>query len=386
VPEVRPSVRVLLDATAIPPSVGGVGRYLEGLVPELLAAGIDLYVAITPGLTAVFPDLPADRVHVLGRWSSSRPLRMMWEQVGLPLLARRLGAAVIHSPHYTFPLLSGRRRVVTVHDGTFFSHPGVHTRLKAVFFRSWLRLLARSSAVVVSPSIATAEELGRYTGLDRRRVVIAPHGVDGEVFRPPTDDEIARLRSELGISVPWIAFLGTLEPRKNVPALVDGFVRAVRDDPNAPALVLAGGKGWDPRIDAALQAVPSSLTVLRPGYVDRDLLPALLGGARLVAYPSLGEGFGLPVAEALACGAAVLTTRKLSLPEVGGDAVAYCETDAESIAEGLRSALSPSEQTRLRSGAAARAALFTWRRSADAHVEAFTRAAGEAEPWDPSGG
>ena len=186
--------------------------------------------------------------------------------------------------------------------------------------------------------------------------------------------------------MPWIAFLGTLEPRKNVPALIDGFVRAVRDDPDAPALVLAGGKGWDPRIDAALQAVPSSLTVLRPGYVDRDLLPALLGGARLVAYPSLGEGFGLPVAEALACGAAVLTTRKLSLPEVGGDAVAYCETDSESISAGVRSALAPSEQARLRSGAAARAALFTWRRSADAHIEAFTRAAGAAEPRDDSGG
>ncbi len=131
-----------------------------------------------------------------------------------------------------------------------------------------------------------------------------------------------------------MAFLGTLEPRKNVPNLIRGFVQAVRDRPDPPVLVLAGGRGWDEQVDAAAHTVPSGVEVLRPGYLPLNDLPALLGGAEVVAYPALGEGFGLPVLEAMACGATVLTTPRLALPEVGGEAVAYTEPDADSIGAG----------------------------------------------------
>ena len=99
--------------------------------------------------------------------------------------------------------------------------------------------------------------------------------------------------------------------------------------------MLAGSPGWDSAVEPAVAAVPAGMTVLRPGHLPVELLPGLLGGAQVVAYPSLGEGFGLPVLEAMACGAAVLTTRKLSLPEVGGDAVAYTGTGAGDIAAAL---------------------------------------------------
>ena len=142
----------------------------------------------------------------------------------------------------------------------------------------------------------------------------------------------------------YVAFLGMLEPRKNVPNLIRGWAEAVRwrDDP--PALVLAGGSGWDDDVDAAVAEVPSHLRVLRPGYLRFQDLPGYLGGALVVAYPSHGEGFGLPVLEAMACGAPVLTTPRLSLPEVGGDAVAYTEPDAESIAVSLSALLDDAER------------------------------------------
>jgi glycosyltransferase involved in cell wall biosynthesis len=123
--------------------------------------------------------------------------------------------------------------------------------------------------------------------------------------------------------------------------------------------------------------VPEGLTLLRPGYLPLDLLSGLLGEAELVAYPSLGEGFGLPVLEAMACGAAVLTTRRLSLPEVGGDAVAYSEPDPGSIAAGLRELLDAPERRRaLGVAARARAAQFDWRACARAHLASYTAAAG----------
>ena len=131
---------------------------------------------------------------------------------------------------------------------------------------------------------------------------------------------------------PYIAFLGVLERRKNVPDLVRGWVKAVegRDDP--PALVLAGSSGWDDGVDQAIAEVPDHLKIVRPGYLRPADLPGLLGGAMIVAYPSKAEGFGLPVLEAMACGSAVMTARRLSLPEVGGDAVEYTEPDVDGIA------------------------------------------------------
>ncbi len=166
-----------------------------------------------------------------------------------------------------------------------------------------------------------------------------------------------------------------------MPALVHGWAQAMAGRVEPPALVLAGGQGWDDAVDGAVAAVPAGLTVLRPGYLPLGDLPGLLGGAVVVAYPSLGEGFGLPVLEAMACGAAVLTTDRLALPEVGGDAVAYSDVDERSIGLAL-AALLDDEDRRVELGRAARAraADFTWSRAAAEHVGAFHAAAGRG-PW-----
>jgi glycosyltransferase involved in cell wall biosynthesis len=208
-------------------------------------------------------------------------------------------------------------------------------------------------------------------------MVVAHLGADPATFHPPSGDEVAAVRAHLGLgSRPWVAFVGTHEPRKNVPALIDGFVRAVRDRPDPPVLVLAGGQGWDQRVAPALAAVPPEVEVRRVGYLPLELLAGFLGGALLVAYPSLGEGFGLPVLEAMACAAAVLTTRRLSLPEVGGDAVAYTDVDAPAIAEALARLLDNPEQRRdLAAAGLRRSAMFTPEATARAHLAAYERAA-----------
>jgi glycosyltransferase involved in cell wall biosynthesis len=226
------------------------------------------------------------------------------------------------------------------------------------------------------PSKATRDEVVRVLDADPTRIDVAYHGVDATAFHPPTEAEIEHVHTRLGLrDRPYVAFLGVLEPRKNVPELIRGWAKAVvrREDP--PALVLAGAVGWDEEVDRAIRQVPEGLKVLRPGYLRFADLPGFLGGAEVVAYPSRGEGFGLPVLEAMACGAPVLTTHRLSLPEVGGDAVAYTEPDSDAIAESLRALLDdPERRARLGAAGLARAAEFTWSSSAEAHLACYARA------------
>jgi glycosyltransferase involved in cell wall biosynthesis len=371
--------RVLLDATAIPADRGGVGRYVDNLAAALDVLGVPLAVVCQLADAPVFSGLaPHSRIVPVGPAMAARPARLAWEQTYLPRLAGRLGVDVIHAPHYTMPLATGKPTVVTLHDATFFSDRELHLGFKGMFFRSWTRLSLRRAARCIVPSRATADELVRYAGAASGRMTVAHHGVDFELFRRPTPEEVRSFAGLLGLGdQTWVAFLGTLEPRKNVPALITGFAAAVTGRPDAPALVLAGAPGWDTGVAPAITALPAGVTVIRTGHLAIELMPALLGGAELVAYPSLGEGFGLPVLEAMACGAAVLTTRRLALPEVGGEAVAYCGTEAADISVALRDLLAdPARRADLGAAAKSRAGSFTWAACAGQHLQAYELAVG----------
>jgi glycosyltransferase involved in cell wall biosynthesis len=369
--------RVLVDATAVPADRGGVGRYVDGLLVALAAGGADLAVVCQRADAERYARMAPSADVVPGPAAiAHRPARLAWEQTGLPLVASQVDAQVVHSPHYTMPLRAGRPVVVTVHDATFFTEPELHSSVKATFFRSATRTALRRAARVVAPSKATRNELVRVLDADATRIDVAYHGVDASTFHVPSEDEKARVQARLGLpGQPYVAFLGMLEPRKNVPGLIRGWVRACEGRDAPPALVLAGGSGWDDTVDATVSEVPSHLRVLRPGYLRFTDLPGYLGGALVVAYPSHGEGFGLPVLEAMACGAAVLTTPRLSLPEVGGDAVAYTEPDPESIGQALGALLDdPQRRARLGEAGHVRSLEFTWATSAEAHMAAYTRA------------
>lgn len=373
-------MRVVLDATAVPADRGGVGRYVDALLPALADQGVDLVVVCQPRDAAHLATLaPAAEVVTASARIERRPARLAWEQAVLPRLVRASRADVLHSPHYTMPLLPGVPVVVTLHDATFFSHPELHSAVKGRFFRTATRRAVRRAGALVVPSQATGREVQRYAGGDAGLFHVAYHGVDTTLFHRVEPDDQARVARSLGLDGrPYVGFLGTLEPRKNVPALVRAWASAVTDRPEPPALVLAGGRGWDEQVEptvAAVRAEHPHLDVRTPGYLPLADLPGFLSGAHVLAYPSLGEGFGLPVLEAMACGAVVLTTRELSLPEVGGDAVAYCGTDEGSIAHELGALLDDApRRERLAAAAVERAAGFDWDASARAHVAAYEAA------------
>jgi glycosyltransferase involved in cell wall biosynthesis len=374
--------RVLIDATAVPADRGALGRYVDGLVIALCKAGADLAVACQRNDEERYGRLVPDARVVAGPAAiAHRPARLAWEQTGLPLVAQQVGADVLHVPHYTMPLRPGVPVVVTIHDLTFFTDPDVHPAVSATFYKSAIRTSVRRATRLLVPSKATRDELVRVLGADPTRIDVAYHGVDHSLFHQPSPEQTRQVSDRLGLhGKPYVAYLGGLEPRKNVPALITGWAAAVTDLPDPPALVLAGGSGWSDEVDDVVAEVPAHLRLVRPGYLRFSDLPGYLGGALVVAYPSRGEGFGLPVLEAMACGAPVLTTHRTSLPEVGGDAVAYTEPDAESIQAGLRTLLDdPVRREALGTAGHARALEFTWAASAEAHLASYLRAAGQRD-------
>jgi glycosyltransferase involved in cell wall biosynthesis len=369
--------RILVDATAVPADRGALGRYVDGLIAALYAAGADLAVACQRSDMERYATLaPQARVVAGPAGIAHRANRLAWEQTGLPVVADQVGADVIHLPHYTMPIKAGRPTVVTIHDVAFFSEPEPHDPVRSTYIKSATRASCRRATRVIVPSKATRDELVRLFGADPTRIDVAYHGVDHDVFHRPTEEECRRVSDRLGLhGRPYIAFLGALEPRKNVPNLIRGWAQAVAGLPEPPVLVLAGSGGWDDEVDAAMASLPLGLRVLRPGYLRWSSLPGFFGGALLVALPSRGEGFGLPVLEAMACGAPVLTTRLSSLPEVGGDAVAYTEPDAAGVGRALRELIDDAEQRKFLADAAyERSQEFSWTASAEAHLAAYERA------------
>ena len=376
------SLSVLIDATSLPANAGGVGRYLLHLLPALDRSGEvrlvvacqardrDAWAALAPGAT----------IAVVPSWARSVPGRLIWEQVGLPALAARHGVDVIHSPHYTMPLLARRPVVVTLHDATFFSHPDLHGRLKRSFFRFWTRFSVRHAAVCVTPSRATLDEVKAVTHASLTGAVVAYHGIDVDRFRPASAAAIDDVDRAFDGHGPYVAFVGTIEPRKNVGPLIEGFLRATDDERLLGwRLLIAGGAGWDDEAVETLRSQKHRPRVQWTGFLDDEALPAFLSGAELVAYPSEGEGFGLPVLEAMACGTAVLTTKRLALPEVGGDVAFYTETSVDAIANSLRDVLLDRRGRHDRaSEGPARATGFTWARSASHHLDAYRVAARSA--------
>jgi glycosyltransferase involved in cell wall biosynthesis len=372
------ALRVLVDATGVPADRGALGRYVDGLIGALGGTGTDLAVACQLADEERYRRHAPDATIVAGPVGlGHRTERLAWEQSGLPVLAERVGADVLHMPYYSMPMRPGLPTVVTIHDVTFFTDPERYTPSHVMSLKSATQTAARQATRLIVPSNATRDDLVRMLGVAPARIDVALHGVDHDLFHRPTPAQVSHVTARLGLhGKPYVAFLGSLAPRKNAPAVVRGWTQAVADLENPPALVLAGGGAWSDDLDDAVAAVPSSLRLVRPGYLPFADLAGFLGGALVVAAPSRGEGFGLPVLEAMACGAPVLTTNRTSLPEVGGDAVAYTEPEAESIAAALRALLDdPDRRMALGEAGHARAREFTWAASAAAHAASYKRAA-----------
>lgn len=280
-----------------------------------------------------------------------------WEQSVLPM---RVGKSLLWSPCNTGPL-AVRNQVVTIHDCAFYDHPEGFTRRFAAWYRWLVPRLAKRIRGIITISRFSRDRLLEYCQLPPEKITVIPQGVD-PCFQPVDEASIAEVRRKLALPERYVLYVGSLAPRKNLARLLQAWKLVSPLHPDT-SLVLVGAASHVFR-DAGLHNLPSS--VMATGYVAEDQLAAVYGGAQVLVFPSLYEGFGLPVLEAMACGTPVMTSNVTSMPEVAGDAALLVDPySEESMADGLQKLLSDAPlRAQLAARGLARAKEFTWDRTA----------------------
>ena len=356
----------------------GTGRYTV----ELMKALATLEGA--PQLTCLWPDaieVPLTNKNV--DWVRCRGgflRRFCREQWGSGHMAKQYGADVVHFPASVAASAGTVPMVVTVHDLCYRTHPEWFSHSRALYYRAFVGRGIHSAARIIADSRATAEDVMRFHRIPESRIDVVPLGVDAR-FQPAGAEARERVRREYGLPEMYLLFVGTLEPRKNLSRVLEAWTLL---GDTIPDLVIAGRVGWKTDLE---RLVPEEGRMRRKlhclGHVAQDLLPALYSEATAFVWPSLMEGFGLPPLEAMACGTPVITSNTSSMPEVVGDAAITVDPcDVHALAEAMRS-VAEDEGLRLslRETGRARAAIFTWERTA-----AMTRAAYERAVLDNGGG
>lgn len=349
----------------------GVHQYIYHLLLYLPQAGcrITAFLGATGQLSA-----PGVAAHST-RWPTHRPAaRVLWEQLAQPQALKTVGADLAHAPVYVGPLVAPCHVVVTVHDLSFIRYPHLFRPANRLYLRVFTRLSVRRARRVIAVSRHTAGETVRLLRIPQEKVHVVYHGVD-PIFRPRPAEKVESFRRRHGLPERFLLFVGTLEPRKNLVRLIEAFARCRADA--GTYLVLAGARGWyDEEIFATVERLGMGDRVLFPGHVPNAELPLWYNAATAFAYPSLYEGFGLPVLEALACGTPVLTSAASSLPEVAGDGALMVDPFCvEEIADGLHRLLTDeSLRETVRRRGLENAARFTWPRTAAETVAVYQQA------------
>lgn len=279
---------------------------------------------------------------VTSTWPTSHPSRrVLWEQIALPNELRRLRADVFHAPVNVLPPRLPCASVVTVMDLAFVHYPQYFRPARRIYQRTFTRRSVRRATLVATLAESTRRDLIErfHAPADRVRVVYPAIDTD---YQPVTDPHVLdEFRARHNLPAHYLLFLGTLEPRKNLLTLVEAYARLRALDENAPHLVLAGGKGWYYQsLFERVQALGLERHITFAGYVSREEQPLWYAGADVFIYPSVYEGFGLPIAEALACGTPTITSNVSSMPEAGGTvAVQVNPTDPDGLAHAMRRVL-----------------------------------------------
>ena len=371
-------MRIAIDYTPAIAQRAGIGRYTRDLVDALARVDVDdrftLFSAEQPTADRGFPSTTRMTPRVVG--IGNRRMTILWQRMRVPVPAELLmgNADLIHGPDFILPPVWRARRVVTIHDLAFLTHPEcAMPKLVAYLSRVVPRSVAAADAII-AVSERTADDLGRLLNVPRKKITVIPLGVDA-AFTPEMDERsVAAAREKYALVGPVALAVGTIEPRKNYEGLVAAFA-AARQQPDGPrTLVIVGRAGWlYDGVFASVERWGLREHVRFLDYIPDGELATLYHAADVLAMPSLYEGFGIPVLEAMASGTPVVCSDGGSLPEVAGDAavvVPVGDIDALSTAlirvtrdHQLRDALIAKGLERVKS--------FTWDEAARAHVRLY---------------
>lgn len=363
-------MHIAIDVRTINPTHSGVGFYVSNLLGSLREIDKEnrySYVCnqaqcraqLLPGKSVDLIRTPfSHENHFFGDF---------WEHAVLPYRLRKAGADIFHGPAFLIPFRSPTfRTVVTVHDLVVFLHPETVPRRYSLYMKWLVRMAVRRADRIIAVSECTRLDLMNILGVDSSRIVVIPEAA-GPEFGPPGPERVESVLNRYNINGRYLLHVGNLEPKKNLPRVIRAFDRVKRMPGGGDlSLVIAGKKGWlyDEIFRTANGVSASAIRFL--GYVPRDEMSAIYAGASCFVFPSIYEGFGLPVLEAMACGTPVVTSNISSMPEVAGRAAVLVDPyDEESIASGILAVVSdPSLQATLRREGILRSRTFSWDRAA----------------------
>ena len=371
----RPRVGLNAHLLSLAASYRGAGlsRYIAGLVTHLpqVDASLD-YVALVGDRRVPTPGWER-RVSLWG--TAGAVSRIVWEQSVQTWAARRARLDLLHVPVYVGPPFLSCPLVVTVHDLSFYLYPDLFRNGQRVYLQHFTRQTVRHAAAIIAVSENTRADVVRILGVAPSQVHVIPNGLD-EGMQVLPEDQVKVWRHSRGLPDRFILFLGTLEPRKNVPFLLNAYALL---SPSAPPLVIAGGKGWYyDAIYATVERLGLSQRVIFPGFVPQEDLAWWYNAAEIFVYPSLYEGFGWPPLEAMACGTPVIVSRSSSLPEVVGDAGVIVDPgDVQGLSDAINELLAEAEQRRAwRAKGLARAKGYSWWATASQTVMLYHKVLG----------
>jgi anaerobic magnesium-protoporphyrin IX monomethyl ester cyclase len=369
-------MRIAFDGTALRPGRTGVGYYTEHLLHHLAqtAANDELIVVSNRAIDTTSP-LPS-RVRVAT--PARRVPRLVWMQTLAVTALREVEADVVHFTNGMVPLISTIPTVVTIHDMSLRLYPRYHPPRRVILNRPLVDLAARRADAIITPSESAKRDIVRLYRLDPNRVHVVYEAAAPSFARVRDTETLDRVRRRYGLGERIILYVGTIEPRKNLPTLIDAFAARRRSGELSHQLVCVGPYGWLSRgIDEQIKRGRIADAIKFTGYVPFEDLPALYSLAEMFVYPSMYEGFGLPVVEAMACGVPVITGRTAALSEIGGGAIVEVDRiEPDALGRALV-ALADSRDRRadLSGRGLARASAFSWQRAARESLEIYRETA-----------
>ena len=310
-------MKIGIDCQSITGSISGLGRYTRKLIEWL-------------------PQVDSQNDYYFFRcWKNFQGKtydRLLWENCILPVKTFRYKLDLLYVPAFTIPLIgkAAKRIVVTIHDligAVFPEHLSFASR---IYWSKWLLRVNRNADLIIADSECTKLDIIRYMRLDPKKIRVVPLAADERFCFQKDEDKISGICSKYSIQRPFVFFLGNVEPRKNLPRLIRAFKRVKLERKIKHHLVIGGSRSWHyPELEESYKNSGIMECIKFVNYVEENDISALYQASDLFVFPSLYEGFGLPILEAMACGVPVITSNVSSMPEVGGNAVYYVNPHSE---------------------------------------------------------
>ena len=370
-------MKIGIDASMLAKTKVGIGHYVTALLNAMPALKPDLEFI-------VYTNTPVNDIPVKDNLTCcviSCPSRPYWTQKLLPKALEKDSVDLFWGGNYAIPVRKGNyKKVITVHDFVYRRFPETLPLRTVLHLRTSIPLYLRSTDHVIADSENTARDLWKYYRYSQAKTTVVPLAARS-IFTENIESNLMDLiLHKHGLDKEYLLFVGTVEPRKGIDTVVKALARLKAKNGGCPGLVVVGQIGW--KADKILNLVTElnlGDSVCFLNYVEDEDLPALYKGAAVLVYPSLYEGFGLPVVEAMAVGTPVITSSSSSLPEVGGDAVLYINAgDDASLVEALEKVLGSVDlQQEMRKKGLLQAKRFSWGRTAWETLKVFMRVLGE---------